>query len=214
VKLMNLDNLVLIGPGSEWFWSAASAVAVVVTLLALYRQLRLQRIAAALAQLTSLTEEWRSERIDRAYLTLLLAIERDTAPADMPEAPLFVIGDFFDKIALQVRTGTTDVRLIHETISGPMQIMWARMRPTVMTWRQRTFNREMYLYVEELAATMARMDKRRGWSVRTDDEYLAARLPGLIAQVRGNIELHESLRTLPVQLTSTPLAVSVVREAA
>jgi hypothetical protein len=43
VNLFNTSGLTLIGPGSEWFWTAISGLALVITLLALYRQFRLQR---------------------------------------------------------------------------------------------------------------------------------------------------------------------------
>jgi hypothetical protein len=33
VKLINTDGLTLIGPGSEWFWTALSGIVVAVTLL-------------------------------------------------------------------------------------------------------------------------------------------------------------------------------------
>jgi hypothetical protein len=55
MKLINTDGLALIGPGSEWFWTALSGLILAVTFIAIYRQLRLQRSAATLAQLDSLT---------------------------------------------------------------------------------------------------------------------------------------------------------------
>lgn len=39
MKFINLDNAVLIGPGSEWFWTAITGIMFAVTFLALYRQL-------------------------------------------------------------------------------------------------------------------------------------------------------------------------------
>jgi hypothetical protein len=152
--------------------------------------------------------------MDRAYLAFLFAVEAGVDPGDLPEAPLMLIGDFFNKTSYLVRTRTVNVNLLHENLSGQWQAMWARMRPTVLVWRARPGNEHMYSDVEELASTMARMDARSGWSFRTDGDYLASRLPGLIAQVRGNIEIHEALRAVPVQFTSVPVPVRVVREAA
>lgn len=37
MTFINTDGLTFLGPGSEWFWTAVSAVAVVVTLVAIYR---------------------------------------------------------------------------------------------------------------------------------------------------------------------------------
>jgi len=43
MKLINTDGLALIGPGSEWFWTALQFTALAVTLIAIYRQLRTQQ---------------------------------------------------------------------------------------------------------------------------------------------------------------------------
>ena len=44
VKLINIDGLALIGPGSEWFWTALQFSALAITFVAIYRQLRTQQI--------------------------------------------------------------------------------------------------------------------------------------------------------------------------
>ena len=51
MKLINLDGLALIGPGSEWFWSMLQFVIVAITLMTIYRQLRLQASAGAIEQM-------------------------------------------------------------------------------------------------------------------------------------------------------------------
>jgi hypothetical protein len=43
VSLINTNGLVLIGPGSEWFWSALQFVVVVVSLVGIYNQLQGQQ---------------------------------------------------------------------------------------------------------------------------------------------------------------------------
>ena len=37
MSLINTNGLVLIGPGSEWFWTALSGLVVAVTFFAIYR---------------------------------------------------------------------------------------------------------------------------------------------------------------------------------
>ena len=81
MKLINTDGLAFIGPGSEWFWTAVSGLVLAITFLAIYRQLRLQRDAAATEQVNGLLNEWSSERMARAKLTVLLALEAGTDPA-------------------------------------------------------------------------------------------------------------------------------------
>jgi hypothetical protein len=42
--LINTEGLAFIGPGSEWFWTAVSGIVLAGTFIAIYRQLRLQRL--------------------------------------------------------------------------------------------------------------------------------------------------------------------------
>jgi hypothetical protein len=42
VTLINTDGLALIGPGSEWFWTALQFTALAITFYAIYRQLQAQ----------------------------------------------------------------------------------------------------------------------------------------------------------------------------
>lgn len=44
MTLINTDGLVLIGPGSEWFWTALQFTALAITFVAIYRQLRTQQV--------------------------------------------------------------------------------------------------------------------------------------------------------------------------
>ena len=44
MKLINTDGLALIGPGSEWFWTALQFTALAITVIAIYRQLRAQHL--------------------------------------------------------------------------------------------------------------------------------------------------------------------------
>ena len=44
MTLINTDGLALIGPGSEWFWTALQFAAVAITIVAIYRQLQAQQL--------------------------------------------------------------------------------------------------------------------------------------------------------------------------
>jgi hypothetical protein len=44
VKVINTEGLAFIGPGSEWFWTALQFIALAITFLAIYRQLRAQHL--------------------------------------------------------------------------------------------------------------------------------------------------------------------------
>jgi hypothetical protein len=44
VKFINTDGVVFVGTGSEWFWAALTGLVLAGTFVAIYRQLRLQRV--------------------------------------------------------------------------------------------------------------------------------------------------------------------------
>jgi hypothetical protein len=47
VTLINTEGLALIGPGSEWFWTALQFTVLAITFFAIYRQLQGQRLEMA-----------------------------------------------------------------------------------------------------------------------------------------------------------------------
>ena len=69
MQLINTEGLVLIGPGSEWFWTALSGLVLAGTFIALYRQLRVQANVSATDQLTRFEPNRASERLLRSRLS-------------------------------------------------------------------------------------------------------------------------------------------------
>jgi hypothetical protein len=72
VQLINTDGMAFIGPGSEWFWTAVTAVVVAVTFIAIYRQLSVQAAANATGRLESLWADWST--YDMQYYRLVLCL--------------------------------------------------------------------------------------------------------------------------------------------
>jgi hypothetical protein len=93
VKLINTDGLALIGPGSEWFWTAISGIVLAVTFLAIYRQLRLQRSQGAIEQIAAFTREWNSERMLVHRRNVLIALRDGTDRKVLPEGAVSMVGN-------------------------------------------------------------------------------------------------------------------------
>lgn len=81
MELINWDGA-LVGPGSEWFWSAAQFVVVVISLAAIYRQLRAQGAANFLQRIDSLQGQWSSPQMAYTRLVLALHLRYEGPPAD------------------------------------------------------------------------------------------------------------------------------------
>jgi len=92
VTLINTNGMAFIGPGSEWFWTAVSGLILVVTFLAIYRQLRIARNENSYNQLVAFQQEVWSERMVRVELDLLVALRDGDDPADVPPGVGDIIG--------------------------------------------------------------------------------------------------------------------------
>ena len=207
--LVSSEPIVLIGPGSEWFWTALSGLVLAVTFLAIYRQLRLQRSAAAIEQLNSITREWQSERMGQALLAVLRALK---AGEELPDRPASLIGDFWDNVGYLTRTGHVDRGLLHSSHSVQVQRSWVRLRPSTLAWRIGTEDPEMWSDFEWLAELMATMDAKRGIRDRVTPESATAkaRLESGIRHLEEFLEIEQGLRTVPVRLVTDPVRAAAV----
>ena len=179
MKLINTDGLAFIGPGSEWFWTAVSGLVLAITFLAIYRQLRLQRDAAATEQVNGLLNEWSSERMARAKLTVLVALEAGTDPLDLPDRALSHVGFFWQRVGYLAQRGHMDRRLVYEHLGSQIQDWWAWLRPRVLAEREGDHDPGLWQGFEWLAVDAAARDAQRGVRKRDDAERLAKALPRL-----------------------------------
>jgi hypothetical protein len=201
VTLINTNGMAFIGPGSEWFWAAVSGLVLAITFLAIFRQLQLQRDAAAIQQLEDIEHEWSSERLARAKLALLLAIQGGAGADDLPQRATAEIGFFWQRLGYLVRSGNLDRRLVYEHL-GPQVPVWATwIRPG-----KREEGRDWPDFAW-LAEAVAEMDKNRGLPGTGRDEA-ADQVPGMIAFFREAIDLFEELRTVRVRVVSMPASVT------
>lgn len=122
MKIINTDELVLFGPGSDWLWFMLQFFALTVTFFAIYRQLRLQASQGAIEQLTAFENEWTSERMIRWKLEVLVAL-RDGADPDALPPEWARIAGFWERVGALVRAGHVD-RVLLWNGSGTAAITW------------------------------------------------------------------------------------------
>lgn len=201
MTLINTDGMVLIGPGSEWFWTMISGIVVAVTLLGLYFQLRMQRGAAAIEQLDAVRREWTSERLARYQLEVLVALRASVDPALLPSGSSTGVANFWEKVAALAREGHLNMRLL-SSMSGTCRTWWAILAP--MTGRLRSEGMPgVYRDFEWLATELARRDGQAGEGQLYDEAMIAAMRERLIPIVEDAIRVEEELRAVTVRPMST-----------
>jgi hypothetical protein len=212
VTLINTDGLALIGPGSEWFWTALSGIVLAVTFLAIYRQLRLQRSVAAIGQLNEIIHEWSSERLARAKFTILVALDAGTAPSDLPNRAVSEVGFFWQRVGYLVRHGHVDRQLVYRNLGNQVQDWWVLLFPgEVAAESDETTGWHDFAWMASVAAAL---DTKHGVEPEIDRVGLKDELPAMIAHFREAIEIEEALRTVTVRLTPTPVPVTIPVNAA
>lgn len=174
---MNLSGLVIFGPGSEWFWAMAQFLVLTVTGLAIYRQLRAQGSANALGAQESLVTRWESPEMVRLRLAALMHIASGE-PGQPPT--LTIVGNFFAQVAALVTHRHVRPTDSWEIWSSQVQVWWALIGPWLADIR--AGNAGIYGEFEELAATMAELDRKNGVpnfspdNLAADTEYMIVRL--------------------------------------
>jgi hypothetical protein len=181
--LVNTDGLVLIGQGSEWFWSMLQFVIVAVTLLGIYYQLRISQSANAFAQLGGLVDEWQGEWLVRKRIGVLVALRDGAAPADVPDAAAAAIANFWEKVGALVRAGHIDRSLVVEGFVGA-QDWWGILAPWVLKVRTEDANPSFWEHFEWLAGTMVRLHPEAAFDQQSFDRRLKERITANEADLR------------------------------
>jgi hypothetical protein len=130
VTLINTNGLAFIGPGSEWFWTALSGLVLAVTFFAIYRQLRLQRSQAAIAQVTTIRAEWASKTERHTRLAALIDLEHQAPAEGMPPSASGV-ANWFDRLGYLVRKGHLNAEDASTIFADDLLFWWTICEPFV-----------------------------------------------------------------------------------
>jgi hypothetical protein len=198
VPLVNLDNLVILGPGSEWFWSMAQFVVVAVTLIAIYVQVRVQLHTTTFEQARELQDVWNSERMLRARLAVLEASQASPEGRDIPIGASSIIANHWETVGNLVKTGHVDL----DQIDGlACRLFWARLSAFgfIELGRTRANDPEVLANFEWLATRYADQARTAGVQAEFDDATLASMLPASLRAVRESLAIEEELRAVIVR---------------
>jgi hypothetical protein len=189
---MDWENAVF-GPG--WFWSMLGVVLVVGSLVGLYRQLRLQARTGAIEQMDAFRREAYSESMTRYGLDVMTALRDHDDPADVPEAAVLGLGDFWANFATLARAGHRDAALLWQSDSASPQIIWWWIAPFVFKTRaEPRFGVPSYADFEWLVGVLAEMDRTGGRQAITQAVVMSD-LDHLISLQRDLIRYAQAVRS-------------------
>jgi hypothetical protein len=213
VKFINTDGMAFIGPGSEWLWTAISGIVLAVTFFAIYRQLRLQRSAAAIEQLERIEHEYDSERFGRYKLELHVALRDGVDPADLPINAAAPILNFWERVGSLARRGHLDLQLLFD--GGTVfycQSDWVLLAPTIMKARREREAPALAEHFEWLVGRTETWARKAGVGL-DDATQQAARRGSSIASCEGAIRTEEALRAVTMVPPSVASAASPATDA-
>jgi hypothetical protein len=191
MKIINTDGMAFIGPGSEWFWTAIGVLLAAVTLFAIYRQVRMQRGAAAFDQYATLDREWNSAPMARDRLTVLEAL-RDGADPARPPVVANRIANYWERVGYMVRRGYIDVGLVEQTLAGPAQLWWGWLARSSHFERERYARPNIDENFEWLAIFAGETDRKAGRDRVYDEAELARMLPIIIEATTAVVRAEEA----------------------
>ena len=195
MQLINTDGLVLIGPGSEWFWTAISGIVLAVTFIAIYLQLRTARAGEAVKMLDELDDQWTSERMTRHGIVMTRWLAGG-APADSrPLGSLSFVGNFWEKVGTLGRRGHFDVRLLWDAMGNDCQTQWILLRDFARAEREARSAPAMYENFEWLAGEMVALDRRAGRQP-VDPNWVKSSTPIRLAAMEKRVDIEVALRSV------------------
>ena len=180
----------LIGPGSEWFWSAAQFLVVIVSVAGLYRQLRQVNAANAVQRMESLQGLWNSEALIQARLRVAIWRKHRTtdAPGYADQAALSSVCGFFENLSdLEVDRYIT-WKEIENTWGQALVVWWALLAPTIQALRVQS-SPTVYGGFESIARRAERVSNELGhrWSLAEAD--IPDTLDGQIGRNTARLEI-------------------------
>jgi hypothetical protein len=148
--------------GASWFWSMAQFFAIAISLVFIYRQVRVQRQSNMLQTLVSLDNRWHSQEMRSSrkkacenYLPDQLRIRREEAD---------VIG-FFEDISVYLERGVLDIESLWDKYSDYIEHYWAMYQPHIMKFRAESEDPTWYEKFETLNTEMEKFSKKKGLKV-------------------------------------------------
>jgi hypothetical protein len=135
-----------------WFWYMVQAIGITVTMVLIYRQVRRQTDANALAAVHALENRWHSDTMLRARQAACTDFRHEATNIDRDIGE--VLG-FFEDVALYVDRNVIDVSMVWEIYSYWLIPYWTMFQPRVAAFRTARNDPTWYDKFEALSKKLA-----------------------------------------------------------
>jgi len=179
--LINTEGLFLIGPGSEWFWTALQFFVVAISLWAIYRQVEGQSAANFLQRMEMLNNVWASPRMSFIRLDAAIHLRYGEPDQECYQKARPILDFFADLQNLEVERFIR-VKEIHANFGGSMQEWVAFTKPLVDARRKAAGSAHIY-NLEPLLEKLREFERKQGIEPeRLDDSTIPGLLDEAIAR--------------------------------
>lgn len=182
---LTASKLVFVGTGSEWFWAALQFVAITLTLIFIYRQLRIQSFSHVVSVLSRLDGQWNSKlmlvarvRTCQKWREAYLALPKN--PQILKDANngldgnALAIADFFEDLAVYASKRFIPRDMIWHAYSWDLEYYWTLFRDGITEMHSTLNDVTPYSKLPKLIEAMKRENIKRNapTSAKTQDEIL------------------------------------------
>jgi hypothetical protein len=189
MTVFNLDGAAIFGPGSEWLWIFAQFIALAITGLAIYRQLRAQAWANQLAIFSVYGDDFVSEKMIRTKLSALIEVAGGTRSLT---PSIDHVGQFFENVAQARFNGHMRAQFAWDEYRIPAQWYWAVFGPLVADLRKADPN--LWNGWERWLIEVRERDRRAGKVEDFSAERTAVWIPETIAYYIDRLRIEDEMR--------------------
>jgi hypothetical protein len=142
-----------------WFWVMAQFFVILISLLFIYRQIKVQSLANMLRSLESMNKRWNSDEVVIGRQLISQKYGTDDKSINRYEE---LVLSFFEELALYVKTGVFDLPTVWELYSYNIEHYCPLTEPLIKEFRSSTNDQTYFSNFEYLYKRIIEHSKKQG----------------------------------------------------